>query len=72
MKIEMQKSKYGEVLIIHLQTSIKAITFGFRIDPIEKLRQLERQVFNLWRIYHDKPIFGVDVEEEDVRFMSNR
>jgi hypothetical protein len=40
--------------------------FGFRIDPIEKLHQLEKQIFNLWRIYHDKPIFGVELEEEDV------
>jgi hypothetical protein len=44
--------------------------FGFRIDPIEKLHQLEKQIFNLWRIYHDKPIFGVELEEEDVGFVN--
>jgi hypothetical protein len=44
----------------------KSHIFGFRIDPTEKLYQLEKQIFNLWRIYHDKPIFGVELEEEDV------
>lgn len=54
------------IRVIHIQTHVKKYLFGFRIDPIEKLRQLERQIFNFWRIYHDKPIFGVEIEEEDV------
>ena len=52
--------------MIHVQTLTKTYIFGFRIDPLEKLRQLEAQISNLWRIYHDKPIFGVEVEEEEV------
>lgn len=56
-----------KIRVINVQTPIKTHLFGFRIDPKEKLHQLERQIFNLWRIYHDKPIFGVELEDEDVR-----
>ena len=38
---------------------------GFRIDPVEKLQQIAKEIQNLHRVYSACPIFGVEFETED-------
>lgn len=38
---------------------------GFRIDPIEKLQQVAKEIQNLHRVYSACPIFGVEFENEE-------
>ena len=49
---------------MNVQTPTKPYLFGFRIDPLDKMRHTQSQIANLWRLYHDKPIFGVEMDED--------
>ena len=38
---------------------------GFRIDPVEKLKEVAQEIQNLQRVYSACPIFGVEYETEE-------
>ena len=35
---------------------------GFRIDPIEKLQEIQKEIASLHKLYSNNPIFGVEYE----------
>ena len=35
---------------------------GFRIDPIEKLQEIQKEIASLHKLYSTNPIFGVEYE----------
>ena len=35
---------------------------GFRIDPAEKLQEIQKEIGSLHRLYSNTPIFGVEYE----------
>ncbi len=37
---------------------------GFRIDPVEKLKDTAKEIQNLHRVYSSCPIFGVEFEAD--------
>ena len=47
---------------------------GFRIDPVEKLNEVMKEIHSLYRVYSANPIFGVQYQVEDrvseIRFIS--
>ena len=38
---------------------------GFRIDPVEKLNEVMKEIQSLYRVYSANPIFGVQYQVED-------
>ena len=38
---------------------------GFRIDPVEKLQEVVKEIQSLHRVYSASPVFGVEFETED-------
>ena len=38
---------------------------GFRIDPVEKLNEVMKEIHSLFRVYSANPIFGVQYQVED-------
>ena len=42
---------------------------GFRVDPVEKLKDIVQEIHSLYQVYQASPVFGVDftLEEEEVR-----
>ena len=38
---------------------------GFRIDPVEKLNEVMKEIHSLYRVYSTNPIFGVQYQVED-------
>jgi hypothetical protein len=38
---------------------------GFRIDPVEKLNEVMKEIHSLYRVYSANPIFGVQYQVED-------
>ena len=38
---------------------------GFRIDPVERLQEVLKQISSLYRVYSANPIFGVQYQVQD-------
>ena len=38
---------------------------GFRIDPLEKLQEIQREIASLHKLYSTTPIFGVEYDTKD-------
>lgn len=38
---------------------------GFKIDPVERLREAAKEINSLHKVYSVNPIFGVDYEMEE-------
>ena len=38
---------------------------GFRIDPVEKLNEVMKEIQSLYRVYSANPIFGVQYHVQD-------
>ena len=55
--------------VVHVQSG--GYVLGFRIDPVEKLQQIAKEIQNLHRVYSTCPIFGVEFETEDKVCHSN-
>ncbi|KFD56023.1 hypothetical protein M514_03147 [Trichuris suis] len=58
---KVKNSKFGPVLV--LETSIQSgnNTFGFRLDPRDRLEDVFRLLLNLSAAYHASPIYGVEI-----------
>ena len=42
---------------------------GFRIDPIEKLQEIQKEIASLHKLYSTNPIFGVEYETKVCRYV---
>ncbi|KAJ3287969.1 Bardet-Biedl syndrome 5 protein [Borealophlyctis nickersoniae] len=58
--VRSQPSKYGPALVIQTSAASGNYLLGFRIDPIEKLKEVGKYVKKLWRMFHETPVFGVE------------
>ena len=65
VQIQIKDSKYGQTLVLESKGRKTMFMYGFRIDPREKLVMITKQIRNLWKLYQEKPIFGVDLEQEE-------
>jgi Bardet-Biedl syndrome 5 protein len=63
--IQLKDSKYGKTLTLDAKAKIRQFYFGFRIDPPQKMVRACQEIKNLWKLYHERPIFGVNVESTD-------
>lgn len=58
--INVRNSKFGQALVIETTQSSGGYILGFRADPVEHLEEVYKQILNLWKIFSQTPIFGVD------------
>ena len=56
----MRESKFGTALVLSSSELSGAYVLGFRMDPVEKLQSIYKEVVSLTKTYSDTPIFGVD------------
>lgn len=63
--IQLKDSKYGKTLTIDAKSKIRQFHFGFRIDPPQEMVRACQEIKNLWKLYHERPIFGVNMESTD-------
>ena len=48
---------------------------GFRIDPVEKLQEIQKEIASLHKLYSSTPIFGIQYETQVGKYIilpSNR
>lgn len=64
----MRSSKFGPAFVIEASPESPEgghFILGFRVDPVERLKELFQEVSNLHKIFSQNPIFGVDFEVEE-------
>lgn len=55
-------------MVLETIQSCGGYVLGFRVDPVEKLKDIVQEIHSLYQVYHTSPIFGVDYKiEEEVR-----
>lgn len=61
----MRESKFGAAFVIETSPQSGSYVLGFRVDPIEKMKKLFKEVSSLHRLYSKNPIFGVEFAVEE-------
>ena len=61
-KVRLRESKFGMALVIESSELSGGYILGFRIDPIEKLQEIQKEIASLHKLYSTNPIFGVEYE----------
>jgi len=63
--VRLRESKFGMALVIESSELSGGYILGFRIDPIEKLQEIQKEIASLHKPYSTNPIFGVEYETKD-------
>ncbi|XP_017873576.1 PREDICTED: Bardet-Biedl syndrome 5 protein homolog [Drosophila arizonae] len=65
--LRIRESKYGPALVIQTAETGGGYVLGFRIDPVERLTELFKELSSLHTIYTDQPNFGVHYDPQEAR-----
>ncbi|XP_060603512.1 Bardet-Biedl syndrome 5 protein-like [Ruditapes philippinarum] len=63
--IKIRDSKFGLALVVESSAQSGGYVLGFRIDPVEKLQQVHKEIQSLHKVYSTCPVFGVEFEEDE-------
>ncbi len=64
--MKIRDSKFGVAMVLETVQSSGGFVLGFRVDPVDKLKDIVQEIHSLYQVFHASPIFGVDytLEEE--------
>ncbi|XP_034113647.1 Bardet-Biedl syndrome 5 protein homolog isoform X1 [Drosophila nasuta] len=65
--VRIRESKYGPALVIQTAETGGGYVLGFRIDPVERLNELFKELCSLHTIYTEQPNFGINYDPHDAR-----
>ena len=60
--VKIRESKLGTALVVDVFPRSGGYILGFRIDPVERLREIADEVHAMHQIYASTPIFGLSQE----------
>lgn len=63
--VRLRESKFGMALVIESSELSGGYILGFRIDPQEKLTEIQQEISALHKLYSSQPVFGVEYTTED-------
>jgi Bardet-Biedl syndrome 5 protein len=63
--IKVRDSKFGPALVIETSPQSGGYILGFRVDPADKLADINKEITSLFTVFSANPIFGVEFTEED-------
>ncbi|KAJ6660768.1 hypothetical protein lerEdw1_017394 [Lerista edwardsae] len=63
--VKIRDSRFGLALVIESSQATGGYVLGFKIDPVERLREAAKEINSLHKVYSVNPIFGVDYEMEE-------
>ncbi|XP_070566025.1 BBSome complex member BBS5 isoform X2 [Ptychodera flava] len=63
--VKIRDSKFGLALVLETSVQSGGYVLGFRIDPVEKLQEVVKEIQSLHKVYSANPIFGIEYETED-------
>ncbi|CAL4167474.1 unnamed protein product, partial [Meganyctiphanes norvegica] len=58
--VKVRESKFGMALVVESSEASGGYVLGFRIDPVEKLHEVTKEISSLYEVYSSSPIFGVE------------
>lgn len=53
------------IVQIHVQSG--GYVLGFRLDPVEKLKDVGKEIQSLHQVYSSSPLFGIDFEADSTK-----
>lgn len=63
--VRVRDSKFGPAFVIETSAHANNYVLGFRVDPVEKMNEVFKEVNALWKVYNNSsPYFGVDFQVE--------
>ncbi|XP_036346698.1 Bardet-Biedl syndrome 5 protein homolog [Rhagoletis pomonella] len=65
--IRIRESKYGPALVIQTAETGGGYVLGFRIDPVERLNEIYKELISLHAIYSENPNFGVRYDSAEAQ-----
>ncbi|KAH8307615.1 hypothetical protein KR044_005697 [Drosophila immigrans] len=65
--VRIRESKYGPALVVQTAETGGGYVLGFRIDPVERLNVLFKELCSLHTIYTEQPNFGINYNKQDAR-----
>jgi len=57
--VKIRESKFGMALVIESSQISGGYILGFRIDPVNKLHEVQKEISSLHVLYSANPIFGI-------------
>ncbi|XP_045594145.1 BBSome complex member BBS5 isoform X2 [Procambarus clarkii] len=63
--VKVRESKFGMALVIESSEPSGGYVLGFRIDPLEKLHEVHKEINALYSVYSQCPVFGVEFVLQD-------
>lgn len=66
-QLRIRDSKYGPALVVQTMETGGGYVLGFRIDPVERLNELFKELCSLHTVYTDQPNFGIQYNPQDAR-----
>ncbi|XP_066968742.1 Bardet-Biedl syndrome 5 protein homolog isoform X2 [Macrobrachium rosenbergii] len=63
--VKVRESKFGLALVIESSEASGGYVLGFRIDPVEKLHEVHKEISSLFNVYSQCPVFGVEFIVQD-------
>ncbi|XP_076060733.1 Bardet-Biedl syndrome 5 protein isoform X2 [Oratosquilla oratoria] len=63
--VKVRESKFGMALVVESSEASGGYVLGFRIDPVEKLHEVHKEISSLFNVYSQCPIFGVEFTIQD-------
>ncbi|XP_069948576.1 BBSome complex member BBS5 isoform X1 [Cherax quadricarinatus] len=67
--VKVRESKFGMALVIESSEASGGYVLGFRIDPLEKLHEVHKEISALYSVYSQCPVFGVEFVLQDKDFL---
>lgn len=64
-KVKVRESKFGMALVVESSEASGGYVLGFRIDPVEKLHEVHKEISALYTVYSQCPVFGVEFVLQD-------
>ncbi|EEC05997.1 conserved hypothetical protein [Ixodes scapularis] len=72
--IRTRESKFGKALVIETSESSGGYVLGVKVDPLEKLQQVHKELASLLKVHRAKPLLGVDalLQRQKTQLRSSR
>lgn len=63
--VRIRESKFGSALVIETSSESGGYILGFRVDPVDRLKDLFAEITSLHTIFSSNPVFGVEFSIEE-------
>lgn len=66
VSLKVRESKFGMALVVESTETSGGYVLGFKIDPLERLQEVYKEISSLFQVHSANPIFGVEyfIEEK--------